>query len=245
LLFFDKKQFDNYWFRTGTPTFLIEILKKRHQLQPVLEPITVESIVFESFDPVRIDEVPLLFQTGYLTVKQKKFVGAQPPKYTLGLPNNEVKQSLLTCLMNAYTDYPLYKTGDLKQRMQQQLRTGDAIGLEQSFREMLAYIPYPLHIGKEAYYHSLLLLCLKLLGFDITGETMTNLGRIDAVWQLPGHVIIVEIKYQPKKEKIENLLNTAIRQIKENRYAERFNDGQKVSLLGIAFAGKEIGCRFA
>jgi Holliday junction resolvase-like predicted endonuclease len=244
LLFFDKRQFDNYWFRTGTPTFLIEILKRRNQLQPILEPITVESIVFESFDPQRIDEVPLLFQTGYLTIKHKKFVELEP-EYTIGLPNNEVKQSLLTCLMNAYTDYPVYKTDGLKQRMQQQLFNNDAGGLEQSLREMLAYIPYPLHIGREAYYHSLLLLWLKLLGFDIIGEMMTNAGRIDAVWKFSGHTIIVEVKYQPKKAKIENLLNEALKQIKANRYAERFNDGQRISLLGVAFAGNEIGCKFA
>jgi Holliday junction resolvase-like predicted endonuclease len=146
--------------------------------------------------------------------------------------------------MNAYTDYPLYKTGDLKQRMQQQLFDNDAGGLEQSLREMLAYIPYPLHIGREAYYHSLLLLWLKLLGFDVIGEMMTNVGRIDAVWKFSGHTIIVEVKYQPKKAKIENLLNAAIKQIKANRYAEQFSDGQRVSLLGVAFAGNEIGCKF-
>ena len=73
LLFFDKRQFDNYWFRTGTPTFLIETLKKRNLLNPVLEPVTVSSKVFESFDPARISEISLLFQTGYLTVKQKNF----------------------------------------------------------------------------------------------------------------------------------------------------------------------------
>jgi Holliday junction resolvase-like predicted endonuclease len=242
LLFFTEKQFDNYWFRTGTPTFLIELLKKRNQLQPILGTVTTGSGAFDSFDPTCIDELPLLFQTGYLTIKQKELFEGQP-QYALGVPNSEVRESLLAYLMTAYTDYPLYKTTGLKQRMQQQLRAGDASGLEESLREMLAYIPYPLHIGKEAYYHSLLLLWLKLLGFDIIGETMTNVGRIDAVWQLSGHVIVVEVKYQPKKEKIANLLNAAIKQIKGNRYAERFNDGQKVSLLGIAFAGKEIGCR--
>jgi hypothetical protein len=244
LLFFTEKQFDNYWFRTGTPTFLMELLKKRNQIKPVLEAITVSSNAFDSFDPIRIDEISLLFQTGYLTVKQKKLVSGRP-QYTLGVPNSEVNESLLTYLFNAYSDYPVGRTDDIKRRMQQQLFKNDSAGLEQSLREMLAYIPYPLHIGKEAYYHSLLLLWLKLLGFDITGEIMTNAGRIDAVWQLPEQVIIAEVKFQPEKENIPKLLDEAIRQIKENRYAERFNTGQKVSLLGIAFAGNEIGCKFA
>jgi hypothetical protein len=242
LLFFSKKQFDNYWFRTGTPTFLIELLKNRNQLEPVLEPIIVRSLVFDSFDPVRIDEIPLLFQTGYLTIKRKEIVHIQP-EYTLDIPNNEVKQSLWTYLLNTYSDYPLYKTDGLKERMQQQLVANDAAGLEQSLREMLAYIPYPLHIGKEAYYHSLLLLWLKLLGFDITGEIMTNTGRIDAVLKLPGQVVVAEIKFQPKQGKMPQLLDEAMKQIKDTRYYEPYLSAQKVSLLAVAFLGKEIGCR--
>jgi hypothetical protein len=241
LLFFAEKQFDNYWFRTGTPSFLIELLKNRNQLKPVLEPFTVDSIAFESFDPLRIDEVPLLFQTGYLTIKQKEFMGGRP-RYTLEMPNFEVEEAFLKYLLSAYSDYPVGMTGRLKERMQQQLLDNNAAGLEQSLREMLAYIPYPLHIGKEAYYHSLLLLWLKLLGFDITGEIMTNIGRIDAVLKFPDHIIIAEIKFQPEEEKISKLLDEALNQIKEKRYYEPFK-GQKVSLLGVAFAGKEIGCR--
>ncbi|GHS97178.1 ATPase AAA [Bacteroidia bacterium] len=241
LLFFSKKQFDNYWFRTGTPSFLIELLKNRNQLKLVLEPFTVDSIAFESFDPLRIDEVPLLFQTGYLTIKKKEFIGGRP-RYTLEMPNFEVEEAFLKYLLSSYSDYPVGMTGSLKERMQLQLETNDAAGLEQSLREMIAYIPYPLHIGKEAYYHSLLLLWLKLLGFDITGEIMTNTGRIDAVLKLPGQVIVAEIKFQPKQGKMTKLLDEAINQIKEKRYYERFKD-QKVSFLAVAFAGKEIGCR--
>jgi hypothetical protein len=244
LLFFTDKYFDNHWFRTGTPTFLIELLKSRNQLEPILGTIDVDSSIFDSYDPLNINEIPLLFQTGYLTVKKKELIEGRP-QYTLGIPNSEVKESLLKYLLSAYSNYPVGQEHALKQRMQQQLLANDATGLERSIREMLAYIPYPLHIGREAYYHSLLLLWLKLLGFDITGEITTNIGRIDAVWKFSGHTIIAEIKYQPQEEKIAVLLNNAIKQIREKRYAERFDDGQKVSLLAVVFAGKEIGCRIA
>ena len=127
--------------------------------------------------------------------------------------------------------------------MQQQLLSGDTTALEQSLREMLAYIPYPLHIGQEAYYHSLMLLWLKLLGFDITGEITTNAGRIDAVWKFPGHTVVAEIKCQVKKGRMNALLSKAMKQIEEKRYFERFMDEQKVSLLAVVFAEKEIGCR--
>jgi hypothetical protein len=242
LLFFDKRQFDNYWFRTGTPTFLIEMLKNRNQIKPLLGPITTGSKLFESFDPVRISEVSLLFQTGYLTVKSKEFRSI-PPRYVLDIPNTEVKESLFEYLLNAYSYYPLESAQELKQRMQQQLLDGDTAGLEQSLREMLAYIPYPLHIGREAYYHSLMLLWLKLLGFDIVGEVTSNIGSIDAIWKFPGHTIVAEVKCQVKKGRISTLLTKAIRQIEEKRYCERFMNEPKVSLLAVVFAEKEIGCR--
>ncbi|MDR1632292.1 MAG: ATP-binding protein [Dysgonamonadaceae bacterium] len=242
LLLFDKRYIDNYWFRTGTPTFLIETLKSRNQIKLLLEPITVDSSLFESFDPVRINEIPLLFQTGYLTVKGKDF-RAIPPQYILGIPNNEVKESLLKHLLSAYSYYPLESAQELRQRMQQQLLVGNVAGLEQSLREMLAYIPYPLHIGREAYYHSLMLLWLKLLGFDIIGEVTSNIGSIDAVWKFPGHTIVAEVKCQVKKGRISTLLTKAIRQIEGKRYCERFMNEPKTSLLAVVFAGKEIGCR--
>ncbi|MDR2621173.1 MAG: ATP-binding protein [Dysgonamonadaceae bacterium] len=242
LLFFDKRQFDNYWFSTGTPTFLIETLKNRNQIKLLLGPISTGSRLFEGFDPVRISEVPLLFQTGYLTIKSKDF-RAMPPQYVLDIPNSEVKESLFEYLLNAYSDYPLESAQVLKERMQQQLLDGDTTALEQSLREMLAYIPYPLHIGREAYYHSLMLLWLKLLGFDIIGEVTSNIGNIDAVWKFPGHTIVTEVKCQVKKSRISTLLTKALRQIEENRYYERFMNEPKVSLLAVVFAEKEIGCR--
>ena len=242
LLFFDKRRFNNYWFSNATPTFLIEIIKKRNQLKPVLEPVITDSSILDNFDPFKIGEIPLLFQTGYLTVKKVKLVEWQP-QYTLGIPNNEVKDSLLKYLLSAYSDYPLNQTQELKQRMQQQLLTGDTTALEQSLREMLSYIPFRLRIGKEKYYHSLMLLWLKLLGFDIIGEINTNVGVIDAVWQFNGHTVVAEIKYQVKKGRIATLLTHAMKQIEEKRYYERFMDNEKVSLLAVVFAEKEIGCR--
>ena len=120
LSFFDKMRFDNYWFRSGTPTFLIETLKKQNRLESVIEPITVSSKAFDSFDPEKISETSLLFQTGYLTIKHIDDKSI-PTQYTLHFPNNEVKESLFEYLLNAYSGYPLEKEQELKQRMRQQL----------------------------------------------------------------------------------------------------------------------------
>jgi hypothetical protein len=242
MFLFTEHHFDNYWFRTGTPTFLIEVLKKGNQLDRVLEPITVSSRAFDSFNPVHIAEIPLLFQTGYLTVKAMELIFGRP-QYTLGIPNSEVEESLLEHLLSAYTDYPVESAEDLKTRMEEQLRAHDTSGLEQCLREMIASIPYMEVVKTEAWYHSIMLLWLRLLGFKLIGEAPTNIGRIDAVWFFPGHVIVVEVKSQPEKGDISKLLDAAIGQIREKRYYERFWGERQVSLLGVAFAGNEIGCR--
>jgi hypothetical protein len=240
LLLFEKKQFDNYWFRTGTPTFLMNLLQSHNQLRPVLEPIEIDSSIFDGYDPADIDEISLLFQTGYLTIKEKKLsIGLS--QYTLVVPNSEVRDSFLKHLLSAYSHYPINRLGLLVAGMQQQISKGDASGLEQNLRMLLANIPSILHIKQEAYYHSLFLVWMKMLGFDMQSEVLTNIGRIDAVWHQPGLTVVAEIKYGPEKD-ADRLLNEAITQIHERRYYEKYQD-RKVFLMAVAFAGKEVKCR--
>jgi hypothetical protein len=240
LMFFDKKRFANYWFRTGTPTFLIELLKKRNQVAPIFNPIHTDEDAFDSYDPDRISEIPLLFQTGYLTIKQMEMTFGRA-KYTLGIPNSEVNESLLRYLLSAYSEYPADQVPELKNNMQRQIRNCDVSGFEQSIRSMLANIPYNLHIPSEAYYHSLLLLWLKMLGFDIQGEVLTNIGRMDTVWHQPELTVIAEIKYHAKK-KLDTLLNEALTQINDRKYYEKYLH-HKVILMAVAFSGREASCR--
>jgi hypothetical protein len=240
LLFFAEKEFGNYWFKTGTPTFLIDLLKKRNQLEPVLTPIIANESAFDSYNPAGIGEIPLLFQTGYLTIKHRKRIGDEI-QYTLEMPNAEVRNAFLNYLLSAYCAYPVEQIYPLIFKMQQQVRDGDTTGLEQNLRMLFAYIPYELHIKNEAYYHSMLLLFMRMLGFDIQGQIMTNIGRIDAVWQQPELTVIAEVKYHAKK-KASRLLDEAMAQIHDRRYYEMYLD-RKVMLMGVAFTGKEVKCR--
>jgi hypothetical protein len=73
-MFFNNRQFDNYWFRTGTPTFLMELLKSRNQIKPVLEPMKIGATVFDGYDPANLNEISLLFQTGYLTINEISYL---------------------------------------------------------------------------------------------------------------------------------------------------------------------------
>ncbi|MDR0726120.1 MAG: PD-(D/E)XK nuclease domain-containing protein, partial [Prevotellaceae bacterium] len=211
-----------------------------NQIEPVLEPFQVSPSVFDSYDPENIEETPLLFQTGYLTIKQKIKLSLECTQYVLGMPNKEVKVSFLEYLLNAYTEYPLYQISGFVENMQQQIYKGDTSALEQNLRMLLAHIPSILHVEAEKYYHSLFLLLMKMLGFDIQGEILTNIGRIDAVWHQPGLTVVAEIKYHAEKD-IDSLLRDAMTQIYDRKYYEAYLD-KKVVLMAVAFTGKEVKC---
>jgi hypothetical protein len=239
LLFFDNREFANYWFRTGTPTFLINMLKSRNQIAPVMQPIVAGANTFDSYDPANIDEIPLLFQTGYLTVKQRTLIGGVP-EYTLDFPNLEVRDAFLNYLLSAYADYSVGQVQPLVHVLQRQVRNKDAAGFEQNLRILFAHIPYEIHVKSEAYYHSMFLLLMKMLGFDIQGQIQTNIGRIDAVWHQPELTVVAEIKYGAGKD-TNTLLDEAMTQIRDRRHYEKYLDGE-VLLLAVAFTGKEVKC---
>jgi hypothetical protein len=198
LLLFEENIFANYWFRTGTPTFLIEFLKKRNQLRGIFEPIVVENVAFDDYDEENIDTVALLFQTGYLTIKQRQ-LNFGYPEYVLGTANFEVKDSLTKYLLNAYSNFPINALRDLQATIHKQIQTMNEEGLAKSINQLFVNIPYSLRICKEAYWHSLFLAAMNVLGFDFKGEILTNIGRIDAVWQQSDFAVICEIKYGVKK----------------------------------------------
>jgi hypothetical protein len=218
----------------------MELLKSRNQLQPLLEPIEADESAFDSYDSANIGEMSLLFQTGYLTIKQRTLNNGMA-KYTLDLPNSEVRNAFMKHLLSAYITYPVEQIEPVIFNIQRQVRNGNTADLEQNLRLLFAHIPYKLHVKNEAYYHSMFLLLLKMLGFNIQGEIQTNIGRIDAVWQQPGLTVVAEVKYHTEKN-IDTLLDEAMAQIHDRRYYEMYLD-RKVTLMGVAFTGKEVKCR--
>ncbi|MDR0230823.1 MAG: ATP-binding protein [Dysgonamonadaceae bacterium] len=243
LLLFDKNQFSNFWFSTGTPTFLINLIKEQRAEKNLLEPITIPMSNFESADPVNMDVASLLFQTGYLTVKSiTKNMFSDMPDYTLGIPNNEVQDSIMAHLFASYAGHSLSDATQIRDKVKKQLLEGDERGFAQSLRETFAHIPYQLHIKQERYYHSILLIWLKMLGFETYGEVSTDKGRIDAVWTWRDHAFVMEIK-QTNEKNAASPLQEAMNQIKEKRYYDRY-DGYKITLVAVAFTHKEIECKF-
>jgi hypothetical protein len=240
LQLFENSKFANYWFKTGTPTFLMEMLKRRNNIEPILKPIEADASAFDSYNPVDIGEVSLLFQTGYLTIKGVETMETQEELYTLDIPNAEVRDSFTKHLLHAYSDYPLEKIHELTRNMHRQINACDSAGFDANLRLLIANVPNILHKDSEAYYHSIFLVAMKLLGFEIQGELMTNIGRIDAVLQQPKVTVIVEIKYAADKT-LDKLLEEAMKQIYDNKYYEAYAD-RKVMLMAVAFTGKEVKC---
>ncbi|MDR3366778.1 MAG: ATP-binding protein [Prevotellaceae bacterium] len=243
LLLFDKKMFVDYWFATGTPTFLVNLIKERNDAKALLEPVLMQSSGFDSFEYQTLDSKLLSFQTGYLTVKKReKSMFDNTLVYTLGFPNEEVRQALVAHLVGSYAACPASDAFSLRERMMRQLFEGSSSAFERSAQEMFARIPYQLHVPREAYYHSLLLLWLNLLGFKVEAEISTDKGRIDAVWTWGDRVVIAEVKYSIQK-KAEPLVEKAFAQLLDRRYHERYaGEGKRILLLAVAFAGKEVAC---
>jgi hypothetical protein len=163
------------------------------------------------------------------------------PSYTLDIPNSEVKKGFMTHLLKVYGKYPSQEwVDDLRLTMARQITEGDEAGFAVSLEAMTATVPYEIHRADEAYYHSMMLIWMRLLGFKIHGETHNDLGSADAVWEQPGVTVVAEIKYHAET-KTDALLKAAFAQIHKRRYYNRYLG--KVILLGIAFSGKDVGCR--
>ncbi|MDR3125139.1 MAG: ATP-binding protein [Endomicrobium sp.] len=247
LKFFDNKEFEGYWFETGTPTFLIEQIKKKDDLELLSEARVVSSGTLRGNGSgyANINTETLLFQTGYLTIKEKKIIEDEP-EYKIDFPNNEVKRAFISSLIKEYTLRSAEEVNVINKKIKEGIRTKEAKVLEDSLKELYANIPYDLHTKRESYYHSLFLLTMKFVGYEVEGEVHTDKGRIDVVLKdKDSVVVIVEIKYA-KENEIESRIEEAINQIKDTKYYEKYiNRENEVALLAIVFSEKkEIRCKF-
>jgi hypothetical protein len=245
LNFFSDPRFAPYWYNTGTPTFLLDVLKKRSQDELPVAPVVAQNPTAGGDTPDTISVASLFFQTGYLTIKQYRFdADLGSGEYVLDYPNREVREALLTTVQQLYTNCPEDRAQMLARGLRESLLAGDAEGLKEGLRALVAGVSYPLHIPGEAYYHSLMLVWLRLLGFEAVGEFPTSRGRIDMAWKLPGRVFVAEIKHGAEGGDPQKLLEAALAQIAKKGYAARFKgEGLRVTALAVAFAGREPFCR--
>ena len=232
LVFLEQQMFANHWFATATPSFLIKLLRQRQVPAYELEDLAADNKLLESADVNNISVHSLLFQTGYLTIK-RTYPGPTGQEYDLGYPNYEVAQAFQHYLLADYLETSAGQvSSSILSRLQKTLRSRNVEGFMNVLKSMFASIPYTLFLPQEAYYHSLIYLLLKLLGFTIHAEPLTNLGRIDAVLELSEVVYILEFKMQSPKANAQS----ALQQIRDKQYDLPYrNQGKPILLLGIAF----------
>ena len=228
LSFFKKETFDNFWFSTGTPTFLIKLIRSKKVEISDFENKTTDNSVFDSFDIDRLSVVPLLLQTGYLTVKDVEKVSIRN-RYTLAYPNMEVKEAFLKYLLADFSDTPVYETGGRILDLVQILLNDDIDGFFAKMKSIFASIPYNMFVSdREGYYQSVVYLALSLVGMNITSEVQTNTGRIDAVIETGERIIIMEFKLGGPEE--------ALMQIKDKEYHLPYiHKNKPITLIGVGF----------
>lgn len=240
LLFLQEKKIRTFWCATGAPAFLIDLLKARADVSFLLQPIRAWANLFGVYNPEHIEVLPLLFQAGYLTIKEVALNGWER-EYTLAPPNKVVEESLVRNLMMSYADLYLDEAVRLRESMIREVKACNAAGLEQSLRAMLAHVPCPLRADTEPYYHALLQVWLYFIDFKVKGETSADAGRIYAVGRLPGMAVIARIKYSAEQT-LASLIGEPAAQPNDNRQYEAYA-AKKIILLTAAFTKNEIGCR--
>ena len=220
-------KFNNYWFSTGTPSFLLELVKKtRFDFDNALTK-PVSAMAFNAFEIDKIDPLTLLLQTGYLTIKSmvKKY---NMPWYWLDFPNREVSFSFNTSLVNAYTRKSDNSVVNFCEQLADAMDSGDVKQLRKTMEVFFAGIPYDVHHKNESNFQNIFFALFRLLGYYIKAESQTNDGRIDAVAETEKFVFLFEFKLDKD--------DTALSQIKEKKYFRQYELSQKkIFLNGVAF----------
>ena len=227
---FFKKEFGNYWFQTGTPTFLVKSLQKAdYDLRTLMDGVEASASTFTEYRAEENNPIPLIYQSGYLTIKDfdKEF-----KIYTLGFPNDEVRYGFLNFLVPFYTPITDDKKNFYIGRFIQELEKGDIDSFMHRFEAFFADFPYELNDKTERHYQVIVYLIFKLMGQFTQAEVHSAKGRADAVVQTPKYVYIFEFKLNGTAEE-------AMRQINDKGYAEPFKgDSRQIMKIGVEFSAE-------
>lgn len=225
---FYKKEFGNYWFQTGTPTFLVKsLLESDYDLRILMDGVEVPAINFSEYRAEANNPIPLIYQSGYLTIKgyDKEF-----KMYALGFPNDEVRYGFLNFLIPFYTPVTDDKKGFYIGRFVQELRNGDIDAFMKRFEAFFADFPYELNDKTERHYQVVIYLIFKLMGQFVQAEVHSASGRADAIVQTPKYVYVFEFKLNGSAEE-------ALQQINDKGYAVPFQkDNRRIVKIGVEFS---------
>ena len=235
LLLFRNRKFGAWWFETGTPAFLVETLFRRRVSSVVLDGMLGTDALLSAFDVDDIATEALLFQTGYLTIREETSLGGKA-LYRLGYPNREVRQSLNECLLEYLVrDASRRTTNSI--RLVELLESNDFDGMKALFHAFFASIPYEWYTNNdiaryEGYYASVFYSYFAALGLDITVEDSTSHGRLDMAVRFNGNVYLFEFKVVEMAGE-----GAAMAQLEARGYAEKYRGaGEPIHLVAVEFS---------
>lgn len=226
-----KREFDNYWFETATPTFLLDLLQNRQYDLKSLTDGEVGNAAFKACEPESVGVQSIFLQTGYLTIKS-----FNDGLYQLDLPNLEVKKSFYDSVAVRYSRLDAGREQSYIVKLIQQLKAQQFDDFFATLTIFFANIPNNITLDNEKYYQSLIFAIFKLIGLNIDVEVNTNIGRMDCVIETDNMICIMEFKLNGTKEQ-------AFQQILDNKYPQKYQlSGKQLVLLGVEFdkSGRNI-----
>lgn len=226
-----RLRYKDYWFETGTPTFLVDLLKMHNYRLRDMTKERVSDDVINSVDSLSTNPIPVIYQSGYLTIKgyDERF-----KKYLLGFPNKEVEEGFLNFLLPLYTSAG-NNSPFLVDEFVQDVESGNPERFMQRMKAFFADTSYQVVGNAELYFQNAMYLVFKIMGFYTQVERPTSDGRIDAIIQTPNYIYVIECK-------LDRTADEAIKQIENNGYAEPFlMDKRRLYKIGVSFSSETRG----
>ena len=230
---FARRKFGDYWFETGRPSYLVELLKHTHYDLYEMANSETDVDVLNSIDSASINPVPVIYQSGYLTIKD---YDPEFGIYRLGFPNREVEEGFVKYLLPFYTSVSAPKTPFEIGQFVREIRSGDYDAFFRRLQSFFADTPYEVIAGQkperdtELHYRNVLFIVFKLVGLYTQVEYHTSQGRIDLVLKTDRYIYVMEFKLNGTAEE-------ALRQIEERQYALPFaSDPRQVFKIGVNFS---------
>ena len=222
----NDRRYSKFWFSSGTPTFLIEMLRKCSFDIETLEGITTSAEQFDVPTEHITNPVPVLYQSGYLTIKDYNFAA---DLYTLAYPNDEVRLGFINSLIPYYINDVQLTRSSFVYDFTEDLRAGDLDSCMRRITAFFASIPYDLENKTEKHYHTIFYLLFSMMGLYVESEVRSAVGRADIVLKTGTHIYVFELK-------VDGSAEDALKQIDSKGYLVPYTaDGRKLVKVGVNF----------
>lgn len=227
---FKSNSFKEYWFETGTPTMLVNVMKRTSfDITKLSDNVVVSSFALNGMQDIVNKPVPLFFQTGYLTIKE---YDSEYKEYRLGFPNDEVKNGFLNFIYSYYVPVNPAEDSTRITQLSKALRSGNPEEFMHNLEALFANTSYQIQGDAEKDFQYAIYIIMELLGEHVEAERTTSNGRIDLLLQTNDDIYIIELK-------IDSSADEALKQIEDKGYAKPFvSDKRKIHKIGVSFSTK-------